>query len=154
MELRQDAIAEFTLDGEFKSLVGEEGSAEAAVQLVRAWRDRCGELFETFRERYAQMRVLGARSMPAGEPTAPSAQPEQHAKRSLPVVAPPAGSENALPRSGRTLPVFVPPAGGEKAVERSERQPGPAPPIGARVGRNDPCPCGSGRKYKHCCGRR
>ena len=23
----------------------------------------------------------------------------------------------------------------------------------SRVGRNDPCPCGSGRKYKHCCGR-
>ena len=23
----------------------------------------------------------------------------------------------------------------------------------ARVGRNDPCPCGSGRKSKHCCGR-
>jgi len=22
-----------------------------------------------------------------------------------------------------------------------------------RVGRNDPCPCGSGRKYKHCCGK-
>ena len=21
------------------------------------------------------------------------------------------------------------------------------------VGRNDPCPCGSGKKYKHCCGR-
>ena len=20
-------------------------------------------------------------------------------------------------------------------------------------GRNDPCPCGSGKKYKHCCGR-
>ena len=24
---------------------------------------------------------------------------------------------------------------------------------GAKVGRNDPCPCGSGKKYKHCCGR-
>lgn len=24
---------------------------------------------------------------------------------------------------------------------------------GARVGRNDPCPCGSGRKYKNCCGK-
>ncbi|MBU6401724.1 MAG: preprotein translocase subunit SecA [Verrucomicrobia bacterium] len=24
---------------------------------------------------------------------------------------------------------------------------------GPKVGRNDPCPCGSGRKYKHCCGR-
>ena len=23
----------------------------------------------------------------------------------------------------------------------------------AKVGRNDPCPCGSGLKYKHCCGR-
>jgi len=23
----------------------------------------------------------------------------------------------------------------------------------SRIGRNDPCPCGSGRKYKHCCGR-
>ncbi len=23
----------------------------------------------------------------------------------------------------------------------------------ARVNRNDPCPCGSGRKYKHCCGQ-
>lgn len=21
----------------------------------------------------------------------------------------------------------------------------------ARVGRNEPCPCGSGKKYKHCC---
>ena len=21
-----------------------------------------------------------------------------------------------------------------------------------QAGRNDPCPCGSGRKYKHCCG--
>ena len=30
---------------------------------------------------------------------------------------------------------------------------GPAEPIRApiKVGRNDPCPCGSGRKYKRCC---
>ena len=24
---------------------------------------------------------------------------------------------------------------------------------GKKVGRNDPCPCGSGKKYKNCCGR-
>ena len=24
---------------------------------------------------------------------------------------------------------------------------------GAKVGRNDPCPCGSGKKFKHCHGR-
>jgi hypothetical protein len=25
-------------------------------------------------------------------------------------------------------------------------------PIGARIGRNEPCPCGSGKKFKKCCG--
>lgn len=24
---------------------------------------------------------------------------------------------------------------------------------GPKVGRNEPCPCGSGKKYKHCCGK-
>jgi hypothetical protein len=32
---------------------------------------------------------------------------------------------------------------------RGEIDPGAKP---APVGRNDPCPCGSGKKYKHCCG--
>jgi len=25
--------------------------------------------------------------------------------------------------------------------------------VGPKVGRNDPCPCGSGKKYKKCCGK-
>ena len=25
--------------------------------------------------------------------------------------------------------------------------------VGSKIGRNDPCPCGSGKKYKKCCGR-
>lgn len=31
----------------------------------------------------------------------------------------------------------------------------PVKPIvkASKVGRNDPCPCGSGKKFKHCCGR-
>jgi SWIM/SEC-C metal-binding protein len=28
----------------------------------------------------------------------------------------------------------------------------PKPLISEKVGRNDPCPCGSGSKYKKCCG--
>ena len=24
---------------------------------------------------------------------------------------------------------------------------------GEKIGRNDPCPCGSGKKYKKCCGK-
>lgn len=44
----------------------------------------------------------------------------------------------------------------QAAIEKEEdelrvRVPGPEP---RRVGRNDPCPCGSGIKYKHCCGRK
>jgi uncharacterized protein len=30
---------------------------------------------------------------------------------------------------------------------------GPYRRIAPKVGRNDPCPCGSGRKFKHCCGK-
>jgi len=32
---------------------------------------------------------------------------------------------------------------------------GPAPirSTAPKVGRNDPCPCGSGKKYKKCCGK-
>lgn len=39
----------------------------------------------------------------------------------------------------------------EKA-EAAARQAKPAPPP-SKVGRNDPCPCGSGKKYKHCHGK-
>lgn len=43
------------------------------------------------------------------------------------------------------------------SVDSSGKMPDPArktEPIKAKkVGRNDPCPCGSGKKYKHCCGR-
>ena len=55
-------------------------------------------------------------------------------------------------------------AAGESAIEAEvarlaarhgdpDRLLAPLPPVRAavKVGRNDPCPCGSGRKYKHCC---
>ncbi|MDZ7295898.1 MAG: SEC-C metal-binding domain-containing protein, partial [candidate division KSB1 bacterium] len=37
----------------------------------------------------------------------------------------------------------------EGAPEPGKRQP---IRVGVKVGRNDPCPCGSGKKYKKCCG--
>ena len=40
--------------------------------------------------------------------------------------------------------------GGGASAEAPARKPVRAAP---RVGRNDPCPCGSGKKYKKCCGR-
>ena len=35
----------------------------------------------------------------------------------------------------------------------SENKPQPIKNDGPKVGRNDPCPCGSGKKYKNCCGK-
>ena len=35
----------------------------------------------------------------------------------------------------------------------SDSKPQPVVNQGPKVGRNDPCPCGSGKKYKNCCGR-
>jgi len=39
-----------------------------------------------------------------------------------------------------------------KPLDPNLAQNGPGLGRGARVGRNDPCPCGSGKKYKKCCG--
>ncbi len=38
-------------------------------------------------------------------------------------------------------------SGGEEPAPRTVKR------KGGKVGRNDPCPCGSGKKYKKCCGR-
>ena len=44
-----------------------------------------------------------------------------------------------------------------QAMEKAERAPSPRPMASntdmRNLGRNDPCPCGSGKKYKKCCGQ-
>ncbi len=42
----------------------------------------------------------------------------------------------------------------EKVTAGVQRKPAAkAAATGKKVGRNDPCPCGSGKKFKHCCGK-
>jgi len=42
----------------------------------------------------------------------------------------------------------------QKKEAPAQRQPQKvAVPAGKKVGRDEPCPCGSGKKYKHCCGK-
>jgi preprotein translocase subunit SecA len=58
-------------------------------------------------------------------------------------------------------PAAAPAPGGKKASDvvseaaaAAEAQTKAKPVrIGPKVGRNDPCPCGSGKKYKQCCGK-
>jgi len=68
-----------------------------------------------------------------------SAMQEQHRE----VSAYEAGPESPVSRGGRA-PAGAPEGAPAQTVTRE------AP----KVGRNDPCPCGSGRKYKKCCGAR
>jgi preprotein translocase subunit SecA len=60
-------------------------------------------------------------------------------------------SELPLARPGdggsRRAPAMAPTRG-----LRTASAPALAPATRAKVGRNDPCPCGSGKKYKKCCG--
>ena len=64
-----------------------------------------------------------------------------------PAAARPSGDGLPLGGSGRRDTVASGGGAGEKA---GPRQPVRAAP---KVGRNAPCPCGSGKKYKQCCGR-
>ena len=43
----------------------------------------------------------------------------------------------------------------QREIERADVKPRPRTPINKDKlpGRNDPCPCGSGKKYKKCCGK-
>jgi len=56
----------------------------------------------------------------------------------------PGAEETLLKREQVAKPL---PTGGDGSLQNT--------PVkkGKKVGRNDPCPCGSGKKYKHCCGR-
>ena len=38
----------------------------------------------------------------------------------------------------------------DETEEKVKQQPKKA---ANKIGRNDPCPCGSGKKYKQCCGK-
>jgi preprotein translocase subunit SecA len=62
-----------------------------------------------------------------------------------PAAPPPRAAAPAALRPAAPGPLRRPVAAAPAARERS----GAAQP---KVGRNDPCPCGSGRKYKKCCG--
>ena len=53
------------------------------------------------------------------------------------------------------LPQWEDILGGEKmlSIAKEYKQSRTVRRESPKIGRNDPCPCGSGKKYKHCCGR-
>ncbi|RKY67932.1 MAG: preprotein translocase subunit SecA [Candidatus Latescibacterota bacterium] len=60
----------------------------------------------------------------------------------------------AVPASGPSVPKATTVSRGAitETAGRETKRPTPVR-VGKKIGRNDPCPCGSGKKYKKCCGR-
>jgi hypothetical protein len=109
--------------GEF-GLVEAQAGSPAAATLVSLLRAANPALADTLRHRHHQLKQLARRRM---------SQPPPKRPRSLPP-----SEETVL----------------DDAVEEWLSQP-PDPRVVralARPGRNDPCPCGSGKKFKKCCG--
>jgi preprotein translocase subunit SecA len=87
------------------------------------------ELFQAMKERIEDTIVQGLFRV---EPVSEEQMAEERRRRQ----APPAGFQfSAPPKTG------APPTRPQTMVRKTEK-----------VGRNDPCPCGSGKKYKKCCG--
>jgi preprotein translocase subunit SecA len=59
--------------------------------------------------------------------------------------------EETVQKAGARRPRYIEHRGGEAAVNGDGR-PAPVRREGRKIGRNEPCPCGSGKKYKRCCG--
>jgi len=53
----------------------------------------------------------------------------------------------SVPRAPTPMSKVAAASRGDSNVKQAEKV------AGKKVGRNDPCPCGSGKKYKHCCGQ-
>ena len=95
---------------------------------VNEYRIQGADLFDTMVDDIRQKTVRGILSV------VPKARPIQRVQVANPISA---GLEGGQPV--------------KKTVVR--RAPTTVVKDGARVGRNDPCPCGSGKKYKNCCMR-
>jgi preprotein translocase subunit SecA len=119
------------------------------------------ELFEDLKAEIRQLVVLnvlllGTRAEAARAATRAAAQQQQAMRQAAAATARAGGDGRAGPRAGAT--------GGAGKAQKAAPHPGQrqagAVPVGAaapagktKIGRNDPCFCGSGRKYKHCHGR-
>src|SRR5438132_7611050 len=101
------------------------------------------ELFQIMKGRIASstvamiMRVEPVQQQPAPQPAATTAPAQGGRSTTLPPV-PQRRQQRMVESHGET-----PDGASPRAATPVQRQ-------GPRVGRNDPCPCGSGKKYKKC----
>ncbi len=106
----------------------------------------------TVRRMFAAARTNADQFDAQGEGSADASAASQNPPRKSAELSAPVSAKEAFAALMGVSPDKV-----RQAAPRGGTQSGGATAQGAatmpRVGRNDPCPCGSGRKYKKCCGR-
>ncbi len=115
------------------------------------------EGFSMFAEMMDRVKEECVRTLALVQVAAPETPPEavvpRRKEQRMSFSHPEAGS--VIPRGAPPEAREIPGAGGRSAIERPQPA-APAAPVhrdAPKVGRNDPCPCGSGKKYKKCCGQ-
>ena len=119
---------------------------EYKKEAFEMFEDLMRDLQATFTERYLKVQV--------------SAEPPRQAPPPPPIPTPQRGADELFAGAARTAtgPMGGLPPGGDGGgrpapkVETSLGRLGPSGGGVPEVGRNDPCPCGSGKKYKKCHG--
>ncbi|HEU4799795.1 MAG TPA: SEC-C metal-binding domain-containing protein, partial [Gemmatimonadales bacterium] len=111
---------------------------EYKKEAYEMFEDLMRDIQGTFSERYLRVQVSADAPAPRRAPPPP------------PTPTPASGTADDLFMGGR--PSAPAPAGVAPPVRSSVGRLAPAQGTVPEVGRNDPCPCGSGRKYKKCHG--
>ncbi len=128
------------------------------VEAFLAMRERAARRAQTIHRDLGNLTETAARQMAAAQPPAPAPAPAP-ARQSIPVsftvTAPGLAKPEPDPEPEEEE---GPEEGSLEALLGTMNRPGPTLQAAAaaaanKVGRNEACPCGSGKKYKNCCGR-
>ncbi|MFC1705861.1 YecA family protein [Planctomycetota bacterium] len=129
--IEEEFAADLMLDGKHRIDTTPHCTRAQAEETLAVWRSSDPELPELFRDRYVRMKGLGARILAEEQQASPASAP-----------APP---KPGLLGRAKGLGTRILAAGESDRFPRAATR--------RKTGRNEPCPCGSGKKYKRCCGR-
>jgi preprotein translocase subunit SecA len=126
------------------------GGADPVVVFKREARDMWDQLLDSIRHTIARniLNVTVTRQQPAQRPVIPTANGDS---ANLQAVKEAGSATSNADESDAPVPAG---AGVQSREVRTDGRPAKVQTVvaGPKVGRNDPCPCGSGRKYKKCHG--
>ena len=172
MKTMEQAVMLYVIDNEWRDHLYELDGLRAGISL-RAYGQKDplleykGEAFELFMrmsekidERTVTLIFRGRWVERAEAPAAAPASIRAVKPQAAPTLPPGPERAGVLPGTGARKPPpgagIMPGAGpgkGGKPARGGPRQPPRPLKQEPKIGRNDPCPCGSGKKYKKCCGR-